>query len=365
MFNLRIMPHELAAAVAACAQFAEPNSKIPILKCLRIEVEAGFATFVATNTEQSIVIRAACEGEGSACIDAAALQAKVSRLKGGDPVKFDMAETMVVVSHGRTKWKLPSMTDEFPQQVAKIIEAEPVDLPANFLSWVRQVEAAINPNDARDYLRGVNIRGGSMRATDGKKASSFATGLDLPEITIPMSAIKKLATIGQGPIKLASNSLTASFFNEFVRVNTQLIGDNYPDLGRVISGARETSPHSVIVDAGEIRAAVERAAAIKVDTEKAGSYIALQFRIRETEIEIATRNRDGEEGIDYAACRRTGADADVAVDASTFLTIAGSLPAIRLRINYGGQENPLIISDADAKDDDPENVRVVMPRHWR
>ena len=182
MFTLRIMPQELAAAVAACAQFADPSSKIPILKCLRIEIVGGFATFVATNTEQTIVIRAACEGGGSACIDAAALQAKVSRLRGTEPVKFEGDKSSITVSHGRTKWKVPLMVDdEFPKQVADMARAEPVQLPATFLAELNRAAMATTANETRLGLRGVNRAGRRARATDGKKLAVGDVGGDLPK----------------------------------------------------------------------------------------------------------------------------------------------------------------------------------------
>lgn len=360
MFTLRIMPQELAAAVAACAQFAEPNSKIPILKCLRIVVDAGFATFVATNTEQTIVIRAACEGDGSACIDAAAMQAKVSRLHGSEPVKFDGDASSITISHGRTKWKVPLMVDdEFPKQVADMARAEPVQLPATFLAELNRAAMATTANETRLGLRGVSMAGRSARATNGKKLAIIDAGADLPKAIIPLSAIGKLKVLGEGPINLACTENSASFFNEFVRVNTQLISETYPDLSRLIENAMKDAVNSAVVSSADIRTAIDRASAIKVNTEDAGAFIPLIMRFQQTEIELATYNREGEEGTDYVLAERDGVDSEVIVSAGYLLEMISSIDADRVRIRYGGNLHAVLITPEKSG---IENVRLILPR---
>lgn len=349
-FNLTIKAGDIAGAMAACAQFVDSASKIPILKATRIAV-SGAVTFTATNVAQTVVATAQGEGSGVVCVDTQALASKVSALKPSEHVSMTADGQFLHVSQGRTKWKLPVLLDDFPPQPT--VEGKAVELDSAFMVALKQTAGALAP-ERGPVFSGVWVDGKSVMGTDGREFRLNEISKKLPACILPSSVIAKLPGLFPDGAKVVIGPLRATFSTETLTVSTQLVEAQAADWKRIVANAREKTVHACTVPAAAFISAVKRASTIRASGEKAGSFINLQLRFRATEIEVFTRNSDGEEGSDFVACEG-GADADVGFAGGMLIENAESLDAQTIAIAYGTQSDPIIMSAGTS-------YRIVMPR---
>lgn len=358
-FTMSIMAREIATAIGHCANVADNASKIPVLKCTRISVADGMATFLATNSDQTVLAKAACEGAGVALIDTAALDAKVRTLKPDQIVNFKGDDKSVTITQGRTRWVAPVLMDDMPAY--QDIEGDPVKVDASFIKGVEQVKPAAEPvGSAREYLQGVYLDGDRIVATDGRQLRIVQHGVAVGErILLPGRAVDKLTSMFPDGADVRCSHLAASFSTEHLTLRTKLIDATFPDYRRVVP-----SDQSGLVQVGaqELLQAITRAAAIRASGEKSGSFINMQMRIREGEIEVFTRNGEGEEGSDFTQCERvSGTDIDIGFSGAWLIASVKSLDCDNIEILYGGQGDPVVMRPINAA---MENIRVVMPRRF-
>ncbi len=356
-FQMQIMAREIAQAISLCAQVVDAGSKIPILRCTRIEVADGMASFMATNTDQTVVAKAACEGAGVICVDTQALDAKVKTLKLDAIVNFAGTEKSVVITQGRTRWVAPVLIDDMPAY--REIDAPSVRVDAGFIKGVEQCKPAADLlGGGREYLQGVYLDKDRIVATDGRQLRIVQHGADIVgRILVPSRAADHITGMFPDGAELRCSEHAASFANDHLTLWTKLIDATFPDYRRVVP---TNSKGLVQVGAQELLQAITRAAAIRATGEKSGSFINMQLRIRESEIEVFTRNTDGEEGSDFAPCERvSGGDIDIGFSGAWLIASVKSLDCDNIEILYGGQGDPVVMRPINSA---MENIRVVMPR---
>lgn len=353
-FSMRIMARELRAAVDTCAGVADRMGAIPVLAAIRIEISGGIASFMATNTQQTIVHRAACEGSGSICVDAGSLDMKVKTLRDGE-VAMVADDKFLSVGQGRTKWKLPVILDDFPASLMIKATGDAIKLPPRFAATLSRVSASAHPEgSARAYLEGVCIDGDMMVATDASRMAVSPIGVSVtsdPSI-IPIKACAKIASLdGEISIRIAGTS--AIFETETVSIKTQLVDGTYPDWRRVVPDGH---PHHVNVDRADLIASIKRASSTTADATK-DRAAPMRLTIGD-EIECLTRNAAGEEGVDYVACDRHGDEIAIGINAPVFLGAIESLTGEKIRVEYRDPTSAIKITSGD-------DVRVVMPYRLR
>ncbi len=358
-FTMSILAREITAAISACAQIVDSHSQIPILRCTRIAVADGMASFTATNTDQSVVAKAACDGSGIICVDTAALSAKVQTLKPDSIVSFVGDGKSVTITQGRTKWVAPVLVDDMP--VFAEIDAVSVSVDASFIKGLEQCMPAAEPDgSARAYLQGVYLDGDRIVATDGRQLRIVQHSATLADsILVPNRAASKIAGMFSDGAEVRCSKLAVSFSTDRLTMRTKLVDATFPAYRRVVPVG---SDGLVRVGAQELLGAITRAAAIRASGEKAGSFINMQMRIRESEIEMFARNNDGEEGSDFTQSERlSGSDVDIGFSGAWLIASVKSLDCDNIEILYGGQGDPVVMRPINSP---IENIRVVMPRHF-
>ena len=354
-FTMSILAREITAAIAACAQIVDSHSQIPILRCTRIAIADGMASFTATNTDQSVVAKAACDGAGIICVDTAALSAKVQTLKPDAVISFVGDGKSVTITQGRTRWIIPLLNpDDFPfAQVASQLDGEPIEMDAATIASLAVARGAVLPGAPSNYA-GVWIDGGHIVAVDGRQMR-ILKGIDGPSCVLPHVAIDKIvAMFKDDGARVRVSESAAQFTSATLLLKTKLMEAKPSDWRAGLTRFDSQSVNVCTVDAELFMQACKRAAAIQASGEKAGSFINMQVKFRDDRIDILTRNREGEEGNDAVECMG-GANSDVGVNGGLLIAALDTLSG-RIEVRYGVPRDAVIMRDASG------SVRVVFPR---
>lgn len=363
-FRLTIAAADIQRAVNACAQVIEPSGKIPILKCIRIHAAGGQAMFIGTNTDQTIIAGVPGDGSGVACIDSQALSVKVNALRN-DAVLFEEwvspeGARFVNITQGRTKWKVPVLLDDFPVSVAEPVEGDAVTVGKEFATAIKAAQGAVLQAASNSY-GAVWLDGQFVAAADGRQLRVIKVDADMRQtLLLPNAASKVIALFPDGADVVLSERL-AQFSRGGLTLITRLVEGTPMDWRRGVIGFEASAVNSCEVDTADFLAAIRRASSIKASGEKSGAFINMQIRFRADQVEIFTRNADGEEGDDAAACVTTGADGNVGLSGGLLLSAVESLACERLRIRYGIDRDPIIVNPVGR---DGEDFRVIMPRQF-
>lgn len=352
-FALNILAREIASAIAACAQVVDQSSKIPILKTTRISVAGGIASFLATNTDQTITARRACEGEGVACIDTQALAVKVSSLRPDDIVSMIGDGKFVTITQGRTKWKVPVLLDDFPVSVGAPVKGDAVPVDRRFIDRLVIAKGATQPTAMTNYA-GVWLDKGYIVAVDGRQMRVIA-GADLPTCVIPPVVVDKAASLFKIDAEVTVSDTAIQFATENLTLKAKLYDYKPSDWQAGIAKFDGMARYGVGVEAEPFLATLRRAGAIGSSGEKTGAFINMQLRFQAGQIEVFTRNSTGEEGSDTLDCEiYEEAFAEVGIHGGMLIAAVDTLEG-EIRLRYGGASDPIMLGDDD-------NLRVIFPR---
>lgn len=354
-FSLTIETARIISALKLASNVADGS--IPILKSTLIRASRGSAQFTATNTAQTVTAKYEAHGDGEICIETAALLAKLNTLPSGSEVSLVADGAQVIVKSGRSKWKLPYLPAiDFPTSTADEIDAETVAVGPDFIAAVNAVIGGAETNIGVAH-NGVRIDGNTAIATNGKQLRIAEFSMDAGSFTLPISVAKMIPA----ECEIRSSENAVSFSTQAMTVKTKLVEGTYPDWQRMLSVSQEKLTGHALVDRDEFIKALEAASAIKLSGEKAGSFVNMRLTFGER-VDIFTRNHvESEEGSADCECERDGDESSVGVNGKFLIDSAKSLDCDTLKIAYGDQGAPLVLSPVAG---DRANYRVIMPRRF-
>lgn len=362
MFQMRIMARELAACISAAHTVTDSGVKLPILRATHIAIENGTATFIATNTDQTVQTRAACQGSGVVVLDTQMLLSKASVCNPEQPIDFDGDGKIVTASQGRTKWKMPCLTpDEFPLIVAAQVDAEPVsvvgrDLVAALVK-AREGMQPKNPNILGgahfDFSSGgLHIVGAAGAGLHSVQVPGFAA-TQYENFTLPETSLGHVQTLFQGAAtcEMRASALAFSLTSDSLMYRSKLLEGTYPPYRNVIPRG---VPGRILLDAAEFAATIRQALAIRDD----GKSLRLAVHI-ENGAAVRVTNSDGEESTaECSGDHQSGTPVELKLSPSRLAKALATLDADTLQIEYTDHMSPIVISPVGAEF---ENLRVIMP----
>ncbi len=360
-FSMQIMAREIATAISLCAQVVDASSKIPILKCTRISVADGMVSFMATNTQQTLTTRAACDGEGTICIDTQALAAKIATLKADAPVDFAGDGKTVTIKQRRARWIAPLMFDDFPMQLAAPLDAEPIQIGIGYMRAIEEAWGIIDAGHPVVPITGLRLQDNRVIATDGKSCRVIQVHVNMPKpIIVPIKLASKLRDMFPNGGVMRCNDLAMSMDSDNLSIKSQLVEgrDGYPDVAKIMAGFADKLAAKVTVNRDGLLAAMKRAGAIRQSGEKNLSFLNMQLRFRDGEIEVFARNMDGEEGLDAVECGGDLHECDIGFSGNQLLKEIGSMDAETIEISYGDARTPIVIRAG-------ESLRFIQTRDFR
>lgn len=360
-FTLEIMARELAACIAACNLVTESGVKIPVLKATYIKVADGKATFIATNTDQTVSVSAAAAGDGIAVIDTAMLDAKVRVCRQDAPIVFSGDDKNVSASQGRAKWSMPCLdVSTFPIDVTKPVEADHFDVePKGLLAAMAETHPGMEHNSPTTF-GGMffHFFNGGIRLVGMYKAGMHVRQVrgDFPEyrnFILPSEACRHVMSLFKdtvsAQIRATENSFTMQSDRAWYR--SKLVEGEFMPYRKIIEMDR---PNSATVDPVELLASIKRACAIRDD----GKGHRLKCVVSDGSIHISMRNMDGEESADECRVEIDGDDGDFSLFPPRLISALETLECDTIRISYLDRTRAVVFSPINS---DVENFRVLQP----
>lgn len=358
-FKLQCMASTLSAALAAATTVTDHGVKVPIIKAIRIEVANGQGELISTNTDQAVRTVIAADGEGVVHLDALALNTKIKALRQTVPVTIEGDEKAVTIAQGRTKWKLPAVLNsgfDF-QAAAARVDGEAMDLNIDqFAAALRAVQPAFHDNNAFQYLMGASLEfydGGLwVVGTDTHILHAVQIPGKWPShdgMLVPIEAVNALSRLfAPGTVvKMIATPNAFTLDDGDTLFRSKMIEGKFIDWRRILPPA----DGSILIDAAELMAAMERVSAIREDEGKKARFVPVTMTISDAEITFASKNRDGEEGADFCACERIAGDGAHVIHFSaamlmTSLRSFGPIDTVRLEFTpelFQGRPRPLVL----------------------
>lgn len=369
MFKLSCMAGELARALAVANQVTDHGVKVPVLKATAISFGPDGAEFAATNTDHSIRVTIAAEGEGSVLIETALLTSKANALRPAQPVTISGDGRFLTIVQGKTRYKVPIMDPKgFPVEFTRPIPGEPVEIKAEpFFAAMNAAASTIVPDSSHTIGSGV-----FLDMTDGFRVIALqkkgAAVIQVDSSPLPNDLIMPLVTIRTAAAIFRDSALLDVVVNEDgicisddgVMYRSKLIEGDFPNWRKIAAVHLGKVNRSVTFDKDELTASITRAGAIAEDRSKDTAFTAMRLAIGGGECEIFAGNRLGEEGLDV--CPVDGdAEGILGLAIAPMTNILNTITAARIKLSFvadDAEAGMLIHPEPPTALDD---YRIVMP----
>lgn len=369
---------------------------LPVTRNVLFETHQGMLRLTGANQETfcRTQVGAMVEEEGRALLPYRLLHDLVSAFPE-DRVDFDSPEDpdndnddsagMMNIRCGRSTTRLNTADPRNFPPFPEVDEATWVNLPTQILTEaVRLTAFSAARDESRPALTGICLEtaNGELKvaAADGFRLSVYtaplpdnAASADIDRIIIPYRALEeiaKLAAVNQrNPVRMAmpAQAQQIAFRMENVQVVSNLINSNFPDYAALIPDQHE---HRVVMDAGEFRDHVRRAAVFAKD---GSNIVRLVFDIDEAEPNAALATisaaNDGVGSSEhrFAPERVDGGQHHIAFNFRYLTDLAQVMPAKRMVLDTNGTASPGLFRPMpdDAEADQPADnfIHVVMPMY--
>jgi DNA polymerase-3 subunit beta len=363
----------LAAALGLAASMVDAKlKKIAALGHARLVAEGDSLTVSANVLDFALKLSlpAAAGVAGEAAIRSEQLAALAAGFPGDAEITIAEGGTTVLVTCGRSRFKLATMpigdlppVPEIGEEIGRIeLERE------QLLELLAKVSFAISTEETRYYLNGVCLHGGSdgltAVATDGHRLARFI----LPDITglsadhrliVPKPAIKiLLKLLGDKEIERLTLRCSATLLEVTSATFTfvsKLIDATYPDYQRILPSP---SGNAAIVDRAALAQAVDRIAAVVPD-DKRLPLIGLTWKAPEPSLRLSIPNAP--ELADDLVEAEVGGSGRSAVQIRFLRELLGELKGDRVRIDAAtGPGSPILVTDPA----DEKFLALVLPCVW-
>ncbi|NPA41233.1 MAG: DNA polymerase III subunit beta [Aquificae bacterium] len=263
--KIQIDREEFEEALKKAKEATEKKSALPILTNFLLTASDGKLTVKATDLENYLVlsVKADVEEEGSVCVSSRSLSDIVRNLNSA-VVNLETEEEKLVISGGRSKFKLPTVpTEDFPE-FPQAVEGEEVISGNLILEGISKTEYAIAKEEARIALQGMFMKGHEGRihfvGSDGHRLALYEPeGSFSYELLIPKKSLKVIQRLLTGieDVKVAKSEdgSFAYFTSEEWKLIVRLLEGDYPDYMAVIP--TEFSAE-VLLDVEETKKALKR-----------------------------------------------------------------------------------------------------------
>ena len=340
----------LLAAAARAKSVVERRNTIPILANILLTAAGGELRLRATDLDIEISGRIAAQValDGTTTLPAGTLHDILRKLESGAEIKLDVSQDKgtATLKAGRSRFALQTLpATDFPD----IDAGEPVFsfvLAAEALAGaMKRVQFAISTEETRYYLNGIHLHyaegadGPMLRlvATDGHRLS--LAELLAPEgsaalegvrgIIIPRKAVTEMLRMAEeagGDITVSGTSGKLTIEAGGARLVTKLIDGTFPDYARVIPRANACS---VVVEAAEFSAAVERVGTVASERGR-----AVKFAFAEDRVTLTVTNPDSGSATDEVEAQYQGPPIEIGFNGRYVLDVLTNGTGMKGKVEF-------------------------------
>lgn len=358
MIKTNNLTEQLNAIAPACLG----NKIMPILSCVKIEsVGDDKINIVGSNLEMQIEMLADTEKQDDPvtfCIDADKL-IKFSRSNKGQDLEIkkeynnlikrkDAGDKVVLKSLSRSVFNTLK-SDVFPEMLVNLDGSVEVTLNASdFNHALNQVIYAVNTNDIRTYLQGVNFKIKksvlTLKASDGHRLAMVYIDLDIDsdieiECIIPIKTAQAMTkTFTNGDIELIINSSSMCVSDGVVKITGKNIDSKFPDMSRMLDDSR---PNHALINTTELCSGIE---SVMMTTNDLTKGISITFD--DDNINIKAENSDGEKSEVDIKCEYFGKKLSLGLNAEYLFQAAKKING-DLSINLSDERTMTLTTDND------------------
>ncbi|RLJ71474.1 DNA polymerase-3 subunit beta [Hydrogenivirga caldilitoris] len=263
--KLQIDREEFEEALKKAKEATEKKSALPILTNFLLTAEKDRLVIKATDLENYLIlsVKADIEEEGSVCVSSRSLSDIVRNL--GSAILYIQTDgDKLVITGGRSKFKLPTVPPEDFPEFPEVIEGEETLSGNLILKGIAKTEYAIAKEEARISLQGMYMRGHDNRihfvGSDGHRLALFEPeGSFSYELLIPRKSLKVVQRLLTGieDVRVAKNEdgSFAYLTSEDWKLIIRLLEGEYPDYLAVIPSEFSAE---VLLDVDETKKALKR-----------------------------------------------------------------------------------------------------------
>jgi DNA polymerase-3 subunit beta len=361
----------LAAALFSAELALDDRSNIEALKMVRLAVKDDRAEFTVDALDRRVVasVPVSVIEAGEALARCVSLTGVLAKLRPDQTVRLVRNENNVLITAGRSRFKIPGLSlDLLPQSAAPVDAAVEFSLATkDMLHLIEATSYAASNEETRYYLNGIflhvvgNAETRTLRsvATDGHRFAQIDLPLpagagNMPAVIVPSKTVdivvKLLRRKGVAEsVKLRVSSRLFELSLPDLRLASKLIDATFPDYARAIPNNYGASAR---VDRDELTAAIARVEAT-INPETKMRTVAFAWN----------------DGALHVCRNEAGADVDDVIDAETggigktALQIALAEDALNA---FTGKHVVIAVDNPGtpihfANPDDPSMFAIVMP----
>jgi DNA polymerase-3 subunit beta len=326
----------LAESIAAGVSSVPSRPTNPVMAGVLIEASPTWVSFSSFNYDRATTRTTAADvAEPDAAVVSGRLLALVgSNLPKNAESTVTTAGNEMVISTGRTEFRLPMMhRDDYPDLPSLAASSQIGSVSSeHFATAVRTVGGFASTDEKVVNLTALNIAFEPddlvLTATDryivGQRRLAWA-GTQSAVVTVPaadlLATIKAVASTGTDDIEILWDGALLGLRTPMTTVITRSLAAEFPDMDRVISGARAGAFHSAAtVSTAELTSMLRRAASIADDQNDQIDIAVGDHALSVTTTHSATGNvADSIPAVHHGAARRLALNSKRLLNALTII----------------------------------------------
>lgn len=347
---------ELYNSLAGVAKFAPSRSVQPVILGVKIAVNDGYLTAIATDLETTaksapLPVEVQFDEAWETVIQTNVVE-WLGTIKGEVDVTFDAKTQKIKLRANGAKLDSSCMNAEdyprIPMETAAMTEISAASLVKVAFA------ASIDPSNR--VLTSINFACNGDRlmlsAADGYRMAFVSQACDLPPCSynVPAMAIKNLLKMGFKEIKLGFTDRNAIFECNGMVIVSQLVEGNFPDIHRIVP---QNSITFVEFKADDLKEAVNRAEKVKPDNN------TVRIDFLQDQFTLSAISAEGGSGDSTVTCKTTGPILNIAFNGGFIKEAISVRPGDTVKVALTEPSRPALIT----VDSDPHWGCVVMPMH--
>lgn len=282
--NLKFTTKQFALQVLLdkAASVLPTKELLPVLANFRLEVTDGRISVVATDLELSVLATTEMvrvETEGVAVFPGRRMLAIVSEAGDGD-LECDVVDGTAAITVGKTSWSIKLQDGSDYPELPKVdgLEFHKIE-KTPFQAALGSVRYAASTEASRPALMMVDVKGGSVRASDGGRyqEASFDPDFDL-DFQIPLGAVDDLLKLLRSTevtaveVALSNHHLVFRIGSDIFLASKLML--EFPDMDKQIRDPAMANDQELVLDREALLRAVRR---VRITADPETSAVVLQL----------------------------------------------------------------------------------------